>query len=139
MTPRRWIAVAAVLLVVSGAAAFWFKFLEPNFTHRKWSDRVDANLESLIDKRPADVPPGQWKFMIHWTRNLHGNWGVLHVWVDPDQKWQFLDELERRLQGPVTVATIDWIWDEYARITKGGRSYGEKYRPTQSPDLKHAD
>ena len=47
--------------------------------------------------------------------------------------------LERRLQGPTNVATIDWIWDEYARITKGGRGYGERFRPTHSPDLEFAE
>jgi len=35
------------------------------------------------------------------------------------------------------VATVDWIWDEYARITTGGRLYGERYRPTQSAELQH--
>ena len=139
MSRGRWIAVAAVLVLAGGAAAFWFLVIEPNLEHRQWSDRVRAELNSLADKRPADVPPGQWKFMVGWNLNLHGNWGVLHTWVDRDQKWPFLEELERRLQGPVTVATIDWIWDEYARITKGGRGYGERYWPTQSPDLQHAD
>ena len=52
--------------------------------------------------------------------------------------WPFVEELERRLQRLVTVATIDWIWDEYARITTGGRGYGERYRPSQSPDLQRA-
>jgi hypothetical protein len=93
----RWIAVAAVLALIGGATAFWFLALGPIREHRHWYDRVRADLDSLADKRPADVSPG-----------------------------------------PVTVATIDWIWDEYARITNGGRLYGERYRPTLSSDLQHA-
>src|SRR5687768_9832635 len=97
-----------------------------------------VNLKSLADKRPPDVPPGQWEFMVGNTMNLHLNCGLSPANVDREQMWPFLEELERRLQGPVTVATIDWIWDEYARITRGGRGYGERYRPTRSPDLQYA-
>ena len=139
MSRGRWIAVFVILVLAVGATAFWFLKLRPYHEHRQWSERVRADLYSLADKRPADVPVGQWEWMVGWTLNLHGNWGVLPDWVDREQKWPFLEELERRLQGPVTVATIDWIWDEYARITKGGREYGEKYRPTRSPDLQRAE
>jgi hypothetical protein len=76
--------------------------------------------------------------MVGWTLNLHANCGASHTWVERDQMWPFLEEMERRLQGSVSIATIDWIWDEYTRITKFGREYEEKYRPTRSPDLQYA-
>jgi hypothetical protein len=134
----RWIGVVAALLLVGGVLAFWFLVYKPFHEHRRWYNQVRVDLYALADKRPADVPPGQWEFMVGWTLHLHSNWGASHTWVDRDQMWPFLEELERRLQGPVSIGTIDWIWDEYARITKGGREYGERYRPTQSPDLQYA-
>jgi hypothetical protein len=75
--------------------------------------------------------------LVGWTINLHANSAAANQWVDRGEIWPFVEELERRLQEPVTVATVDWIWDEYARITTGGRLYGERYRPTQSPELQH--
>ena len=32
-----------------------------------------ADLFALADKRPADVPPEQWEFMVGWTLLLYGN------------------------------------------------------------------
>ena len=134
----RWIAVAAVLALSAAATAFWFLALGPIHEHLQWYGRVRADLVALADKRPTDVSPGQWEFMVGWTINLHANSAAAKEWVDRGETWPFIEELERRLKGPVTVATIDWIWDEYARITKGGRLYGERYRPTLSSDLQHA-
>jgi hypothetical protein len=134
----RCLAIAAVLVLTAAAATFWVLALGPIREHRHWYDRVRADLYLLADKRPAEVPASQWEFMVGWTINLHSNSAAARQWVDRGEIWPFVEELERRLQGPVTVATIDWIWDEYARITKGGRLYGERYRPTQSSDLQHA-
>ncbi len=75
--------------------------------------------------------------LVGWTTNLHANSAAANQWVDRGEIWPFVEELERRLQETVTVATVDWIWDEYARITTGGRLYGERYRPTQSAELQH--
>lgn len=90
-------------------------------------------------RRPAEVPPGQWEFLVGWTLNLHANCGTFRTAIsDRDHARRFAEALVERLRQPVDVATIDWIWDEYESFTSGGRSYSEKYRPTRSPDLKHA-
>src|SRR5207253_3040178 len=91
MSRGRWIAVAAVVVLAGGAAAFWFLALEPIREHSRWYDQVRADLYSLADKRPADVPPGQWEFMVGWTINLHANWGASHTYVDREQMWPFLE------------------------------------------------
>ena len=133
----RRIVLATALALTGRATAVWFLALEPIQEHRNWYRRVRADLYSLADKRPVDVSLGQWEFMVGWTINLHANSAAANQWVDRCEIWPFVEELERRLQEPVTVATVDWIWDEYARIITGGRLYGERYRPTQSPDLQH--
>jgi len=137
MSRKGWMILAAVVALTGAAAAFWFLWIRPIHEHFIWYGRVRAALEPLAGKRPADVPPGQWEFMVGWTLNLHANCGTEQR-IDRNERQAFLDELERRLQGPVGVDTIDWIWDEYIRITKGGRHYDENWRPTRSPDLPHA-
>ncbi len=132
----RWplvIAVAVVVLLVVG----WFALVEPIRLHGQWDHRVRSDIRQLAHKRPPDVPKGQWEFMVGWTWNLHCNCGSLPTGADEHWRHGFADELERRLAGPVTVADIDWIWDEYAAHTKGGQSYS-RYRPTPSEDLQHA-
>ncbi len=127
-----------VVVVWGAALAFWVLLLEPNINDDSWSERVLAGIRSLPAKRPADVPQGQWEFMVVWTMNLDANCGYSPHWVSREQRWRFLREFEERLQGPVDAATIDWIWDEYARNSRGGQSYSDRYRPTRSPDLKFA-
>jgi hypothetical protein len=132
-----WLIVAGILLV-GGAFAFWLLLLEPIHSHDQWFRRVRAHIVALADKRPLEVSPGQWEFAVGWTINLHANCGAAHTWVNRVEAGPFAEELERRSQGPVSLATIDWIWDEYVRMTEGGQSYSDKYRPTRSPDRELA-
>lgn len=130
-TRLRWYVVGAVAL--AGLVVwFWFGLVEPFSSHRAWADRVQADIKSLARKRPPDVTRGQWEFVVGWTMNLHGNCGSIHSTVEREWRDGFAAELERRLQGPVTLADIDWIWDEYARHTQGGQRYSDLYRPTRS-------
>lgn len=41
---------------------------------------------------------------------------------------RFADELEHRLRGPVDLKIIDWIWDEFERISKYGKHYSDEWR-----------
>jgi hypothetical protein len=81
---------------------------------------------------------GEWQFVVGWTINLHGNCGPF---IRPEQ-WgaaeAFADEFERRLQGPVDLSTIDWIWDEYCLFSKYGQAYSDKYRPTRPETFRGA-
>jgi hypothetical protein len=124
---------AGALALGGGLLAWWFFGLQPIHEHRAWSDRMKARLNSLYDRCPPDLDAATWEQVVQWTGNLHSNCGVQHTWVNREEKCPFLEELERRLQGPVDLGTIDWIWDEYARITEGGQLYSDKYRPTLPP------
>lgn len=132
----RWplvIAGAVVALLALG----WFALVEPIRVHGEWHNRVRADIRQLACKQPADVPEGQWEFMVGWTWNMHCNCDFTPRSSTPEWREEFATELERRLAEPMTVADIDWIWDEYADHTKYGQSYG-RYRPTRSEDLMHA-
>lgn len=137
---RLWwgLALATAAAVCLGWLA-WYFVLQPIRVHREWSDRVRADLGLLVERRPAEVPPGQWEFLVGWTLNLHANCGTSHTTIsDQDHARRFAEALGERLKQPVDGATIDWIWDEYEQFTTGGRHYSEKYRPSRSPDLQYA-
>ncbi|HEX4606648.1 MAG TPA: hypothetical protein VH092_00425 [Urbifossiella sp.] len=134
---RRWaLWVGAVVAAAGGTASLWFGSVEPGRTHREWYHRAGRGIGALADKRPPDVPPGQWEFAVGWTRNLHGNCGSTRPAVAAGWREGFVVELERRLAGPVSLADIDWIWDEYAAHTRSGRAYSDRYRPTRADGFR---
>lgn len=97
-----------------------------------WSKQVSESLRLLQGNRPANVPADRWEHLCSWTVNLHGNCGVIWNAVEPEWREPFAAELRRRVSGPVSVADIDWIWDEYAAHTTGGPRYSREYRPTRT-------
>lgn len=127
------IALLAVCLAIGGALIHHF-ILVPDQLYRQ----LKLDIQSLANRRPAHVPPGEWEFAVGWTLNLHANCGLLYG-KDTAEMQNFSNEFSRRLEGPVGLHTIDWIWDEYERLTKRGKSYSEKYRPTTSVDLHQAE
>lgn len=131
---RRMILAVAITGVVLGLLA-WFEraAIKPIRDHHHWSQRVRADYDRLARIRPPGATRGQWEFLVGWTENLHGNYGGYYAIRDPARAARFADELEDRLRRPVSVATIDWIWDEYMGFSRG-RTY-DRYRPTRSPDL----
>jgi hypothetical protein len=52
--------------------------------------------------------------------------------VEPEWREPFAAELRRRVSGPVSVADIDWIWDQYAAHTTSSPRYSREYRPTRT-------
>jgi hypothetical protein len=108
-------------------------------THNDWYKKVRADIYGLASKRPADVTRGQWEFIIGWTVNLHANCVADFTQVTAIGQDSFASEFEEKLRGSVDISTIDWVWDQYAKFTKSGKLYSDKYRPTKSDDLKHAE
>lgn len=139
MVDRRWFLMVAGFFLFSGLAIVWFGWMQPIQEHLRWNREVRKDLHALYEKRPSDVSRRQWEHVVGWTLNLHANAGGIHSNVDPDWRDQFATELRRRLGGPMTIADIDWIWDEYAKHTKIGSDYSDQYRPRLSPEFTQAD
>ena len=57
--------------------------------------------------------------------------------VDYQQMDIFGVELQRRIQQGVELSIIDWIWDEFEKISETARRYSE-WRPTRPEQLRMA-
>ncbi len=102
--------------------------------HSRWYREIDYRILRLAEKRPENVSPDRWAFCIHWTWQLHGNYGAYETF-DRAERSRFLEEFDRRLNGRVDLGTIDWIWDQYVEHSTGGRRYSRNYRPTDPERL----
>lgn len=131
------VGLAIVAILVGLLAAGWAFLYEPMRLDFEWTRRVGADLNSLRQKRPLAITPVQWEYAVDWTVNMHYNTGDHPFISTVELAWRdrFVAELEHRLQGPVTLADIDWIWDEYAAHVKGGQQYSDRYRPTRDPNV----
>ena len=47
---------------------------------------------------------------------------------------QFREELASKLEGPVSMETIQWIWDSYAMLCRGGANY-QRFRPVMMDEI----
>ena len=128
MARRVWISGAVLVAVACGA--FWLLVFVPERRQIEFCTATRAEFNTLAKKRPTNITRKQWHHIVAWTLNAHANCISATRRIDPEERDQFLAELRRRLQGPVELADIDWIWDEIVRLTPGGRSYSDRWRPT---------
>lgn len=120
-------------LIVGGIfTALFLALIKPELDHQNWHCRVRDSIQSLSTRIPPGVSREQWDSAIDWTLNAHANCCGRPEFLKTLEKpetGRFADELERRLRGPVDLKTIDWIWDEFERISKYGKKYSHEWRP----------
>src|SRR5262249_22326902 len=120
-------------LITAGICTMVFvTWIKPRLDHQRWFFRVDASIKNLATQTPPGVDQEQWTQAVLWTLNADGNCCAVADFLktrDRAELQQFADELERRINGPVDPKTIDWIWDEFERISKYGKMYSDKFRP----------
>ncbi len=120
-------------LITAGICTIVFvTWIKPNLDHQRWFFRVDASIKSLATRRPPGVDQEQWTQAVLWTQNANGNCCTVAEFLkkrDRADLDRFADELEHRIHGPVDLKTIDWIWDEFERISKYGKHYSDEWRP----------
>ena len=116
---------------------FWLRVFEPFRRHHEFCRTTRAELETLAKKRPTGISRKQWHHIVNWTLNAHSNTLVATRQMPREEMDRFETELKQRLQGPVDLGTIDWIWDEFVRLAPGwGPSYSERWRPTSPEKLR---
>ena len=111
-------AVAVVALALGVWKSFDKRFLEPV----RHSNEILRMIDSLAMKRPSGLTRGQWGVAVGWTHNLHCN-SLLAYQADLPEIRSFQRRLEERIGAGVDMATIDWIWDQYAELTETGNEY----------------
>ena len=100
-----------------------------------------AAILDVVERCQAAVPPDvdrqTWKNA--WVRT---EIAILNVCapehVDINELSRLRKGIEQRADGPLTVDTLYWIWDELARIESTGRygnGYVERYRGTMLRDF----
>ena len=110
--------VIAVFTISAVGGYYYFSSMKP----RNHSENVDALIQSLADKRPADMTPAQWACAVEWTRSLHEN----SLLISQTSTWEiaaFERRLREKLTESVDMQTIDWIWEEYANAGPAGKGY----------------
>lgn len=100
-----------------------------------YARKLEAHIDGLIAKRPSNLSSAQWQCMINWTRNLHGN-SLIAFQVSTRDIAAFEVRVGKKLSGNVDAATIEWIWDEYAKICPGGQKY-QRFRIMMNKALIH--
>lgn len=137
---RGWkkVAVAIALVCAIGIAGLFVTLIYRHAVHRAWYDHVQLLILKLAPRCPPDVTPARWANCLGNTWNLHVNYGG-PSFFDSRLREPFVIEFERRLEGPVGLDTIDWIWDEYARCVPPAKGYGSRFRPTTPESLQLAD
>ena len=131
----RWMIGAASVVGLLGIA--YYLALYPFVVHQRWRRAIEYRILSLAERKPDNLDSKQWAACVHWTWNLHANYGPVS-YFDARSRDTFLAEFDQRLKRQVDLSTIDWIWDQYALHTRGGRSYSDQYRPTTAEGLKEA-
>jgi hypothetical protein len=137
------LAIAAVSIVALLSALVWFRSYLPFREHREFVRTTRAQLEGLAKRRPPNLTRKQWNNVVGWTIQGHGNTlGAAMPFpgrrsIPRKEMNDFEAELRRRLNGPVDLGTINWIWDEFERLVpEFGPEYSRNYRPTTPDKLK---
>jgi hypothetical protein len=127
---RRLLAVVAVLCVLFAIYGWYDRtFIAPG----RHSEAVRRSIESLVNRRPADMTRGQWGCAVAWTLNLHGN-SLLSFEAHGPTIAAFEKRLKEKLAGDVNMQTIHWIWSEYAKICPHGASY-QRFRAAMLEEI----
>jgi hypothetical protein len=136
---RRWkrglLLIAGIYVVGLGGAFGWVIYKAT--VHKNWYHRVDHLILQLAPKHPADVTPEQWAMCLHHTWNLHTNYGGLGYFPE-EAREPFAAEFERHLKEPVSLTTIDQIWNDYTRFCPRSKGY-MRYLPTTPAMLGEAE
>jgi hypothetical protein len=130
LTSKKWfVFIAIVAIGCMGLVALRHSVLDRIQDAR----RLDSLLDALYARQPANLNTTQWKCMVDWTKNLHGN-SLIAYQTSVSEIIALESRIEKRLAGHVDADTIEWLWDEYAKACPGGRRY-QRFRPSLNDSL----
>lgn len=99
---------------------------------RNCLDRLRVCSRLIESQQPMNIDKTHWQAACQATDNAFGNVFFGHHRVDPGLLTNFTLALEQKTKSePASVATLDWIWEELARIEaceNNGSNYGTRFR-----------
>lgn len=134
----KWWRVVLVLTGCLGAGGIvlWLRVIDPAERHLEFCQVTYTELKTLSRKRPLNFTREQWHHIVAWTLNGHSNILTFKREIAQAERDRFVSELRRRLAGTrVDLATIDWIWDQFERLSPGS-TYSARFRPTSPERLQ---
>ena len=90
------------------------------------------------DRRPENLDSKVWEEAVGWAITAHANVCFSESHVPIDELRRFRADLEKRLDGEVDLATVDWIWQRLAETGPHGRQYREKFEPQYRDHVNYA-
>ena len=141
--PRRvspwYLRLSLVMVVVALPMAYWRWWIEPIGRHARLFHHLESAIGGLALHRPPGVPAAQWRYAVDSTYYANEVCCSIHEPVDLHGLARFSRELDERIgRGSVDMSTIDWIWDEFERITCAGHRFSRDHRPTRPDRLAEA-
>lgn len=113
------VLLVALLTVVIGAVAY-------QLIRVRLADSLLHKIDLLVLRPPDDMTELEWAMLVYYTHNLHGS-------AIPQQEMSIAElrslhrDLDSMLESGPNRNSIDYLWDEYARLTEGGAWYRELY------------
>jgi hypothetical protein len=123
------VGMILAVLIVALPCAYFGAHLYRYYRHGRVSDRMETAITRLALNCPSDLTDDQWAYCILWTWNLHCNYGVVPDYIPTADLERIVEDLEGKIDAGPSLATIDWLWDEYYRWAPSAHNY-ERYRPT---------
>lgn len=101
-------------------------------------DRNAANelICQLGDRRPPNVDAETWEMASTWASIAYVNVCCCYEQVSHEELRRFRADLEKKVQGPVDLATIDWLWNRLGQTGPHGRNYQERFEPQYRENLE---
>ena len=127
--PVRVAPILAAILLVATPCVYVSVHIYRYKRHGRVSDRMQTAIARLALHRPDDLTDDQWAYCILWTSNLHCNCGVVPDFIPTDELQRIVEEFEAKIDAGPSLATIDWLWDEYHRSSSVDY---QRWRPTSA-------
>jgi len=104
--------------------------------------QVDAGMEllqSLDHRRPSATSEEVWECAVGWTGIAYPNVFFHRDFTPYEELFAFNKDLSDRLDGEVSLETIDWFWQRLAEAGPKGARYVSRYEPQYRSQLKEAE
>jgi hypothetical protein len=131
-----WLLVAGIVAAGLLGVTYLIVLMWPQFVYAQDRKAAQELVDQLRDRRPANVAAPVWEVAEHWAGIAYANVCFSAEHVPLDELRRFRADVERRLSGPVDLATIDWLWQRLAATGPHGQHYRNRFEPVYREHLR---